>query len=423
VHGVDELERVVTEAAARFPGQSVVVAVTGASRTRVASAAGTDPNMLCEIGSVTKVMTATLVLRHVARGDVGLDDPVASYVTDFVLDPPDATARVTVGHLLCHASGVDFDEFTDAGDDDDCLARYVRDDLRGEVWDPPGTRWNYSNGGYSLLGRLVEVLDGRPFDDALVSRIGEPVGITVTTRPRLDPGRVVALVHYRDPATGEVVEEHRRFPRSAGPAGGALATASDLARFGYTLVSGGGELLPPAWATRMSTAQMAVRDGGQGLGWLLNQAGTPYYNGGTVGHSAYLTAIPGRAAIGAVANTPGGAVTVGRAVAAHLFGPPGPAPNTVPAGALDFAPATCVGRYVRRHSAHDISWDGDALVAQQLGFGPVADLLPTPPPFRLHPLGGGCYATEHGLRWDFSDPDPDGKPTRLLTLRSHVRST
>jgi CubicO group peptidase (beta-lactamase class C family) len=419
---VDEIERVVNEGAAPFPEQSVVVAVTDASRTRVVSSAGTDPNILCEIGSVTKVMTATLVLQHVARGDVGLDDPVASYVTDFVLDPPDATPRVTVGHLLCHASGVDFDEFTDAGDDDDCLASYVRYDLRGELWDPPGTRWNYSNGGYSLLGRLVEVLDGRPFDDALISRIAEPLGITATTRPRLDPGHVVAVGHSRDPATGRVVEEHRRFPRSAGPAGGALATASDLARFGYTLVSGGGELLPPAWATRMVTFQMAARNGGQGLGWLLNHTGIPYYNGGTVGHNAYLTAIPGGAAIGAVANGPGGAVTVGRSVAAHLFGSPRPSPDPVPDGAPDFPPATCVGRYVRRHSAHDISWDGDALVAQQLGFGPVADLLPTPPPFRLHPLGGGCYATNQGLRWDFSDPDPKGKPTRLLTFRSHIRS-
>ncbi len=416
-----ELERVVTEAAALFPGQSAVVAVTDASQTRVASSAGTRPDMLCEIGSVTKVMTATLVLQHVARGNVGLDDPVASYITDFVLDPPDVTREVTVGHLLCHVSGVDFDEFTDAGDDDGCLARYVRDDLRGEVWDPPGTRWNYSNGGYNLLGRLVEVLDGRPFDDALVSRVADPLGIGVTTWPRLAPGRAVAVGHSWDPATGRVIEEHRRFPRSAGPAGGALATASDLAQFGYTLVSDGGALLPPAFATRMVTSQMAVRDGGQGLGWLLDHSGTPYYNGGTVGHSAYLTAVPGRTAIGAVANTPSAAITVGRAVAAHLFGPPSPSRDPVPDGAPDFPPATCVGRYVRRHSAHDITWDGDALVAQQWGFGPVADLLPTPPPFRLHPIGGGRYATDQGLRWDFSDPDAEGKPTRLLTLRSHRR--
>jgi hypothetical protein len=158
------------------------------------------------------------------------------------------------------------------------------------------------------------------------------------------------------------------------------------------------------------------------MGWLLNHAGIPYYNGGAVGSTAYLSAIAGGAAIGAVADTRGGAMTVGSAAAAHLFGPPSPSSDPVPADAPDFPPATCVGRYLRRHSAHDISWDGDALVAQQLDFGPVADLLPALPPFRLHPLGGGCYATDHGLRWDFSDPDPDGKPTRLLTLRSHIRS-
>jgi len=400
----------------------VVVAVTDASGTRVVPSSGTDPNMLCEIGSVTKVMTATLILQHAAQGDVALNDPVASFVTDFELDRPDATPRVTVAHLLGHASGVDFDEFTDAGDDDGCLARYVREDLRGEVWDAPGTRWNYSNGGYSLLGRLVEVLDGRPFDDALVDRIAEPIGVTVTTWPRIGPKRDVAVGHSRDADTGRIVEEHRRFPRSAGPAGGALATASDLARFGRALVSGGNELLPPEWASRMRTWQMAARNGGQGLGWLLNHDGIPYYAGGTVGHTAYLTAVPGGAAIGVVANTVGGAGGVARAVAAHLFGAPSPSVDPVPE-APDFPPAACAGRYVRRSSAHDIRLDGDGLVAHQLDFGPITDLLPALPPFRLHPLGGGCYATEQGLRWDFSDPDPDGRPTRLLTLRSHIRRT
>jgi len=130
VRPVDTLDEVLARAVSARFAPHAVVAVSGPDGQRVCAAEGTDPEVPCEIGSVTKVMTATLVLQHVERGDLGLDDSVAEYVPDFVLDPPEATPLVTVRHLLTHTSGVDFDELTDVGDDDECLARYVRDALR-----------------------------------------------------------------------------------------------------------------------------------------------------------------------------------------------------------------------------------------------------------------------------------------------------
>ncbi len=401
-----------------------VVAVLDGDTLTVCPAGGAEPDLLCEVGSVTKVMTATLVLQHVERGDIGIDDPVVDYVPEFVLDPPAATATVTVRHLLTHTSGVDFDEFTDSGDGDNSLALYVRDGLRGEAWDPPGQRWNYSNGGYSLLGRLVEVLDGRPWDDALTARMSDPVGITATTWPRLPPHRVVATGHSYDPPSASVFEEHRHFPRNAGPAGGALATAADLVSFAYELAAGGGRLLGPDWAQQMGRPHTNVREGGvprrQGLGWLLGPSDVPYYAGGTPGHTAFLTVRPGPVVVGAVANGPGAGALVA-AVGAHLSGSQAPRPAPGPGAGPDFAPTDCTGTYARRHVTHEVSCDGETLISLQVHHGPVAELLPDPTPERLRPLGGGRFTGGPGLLWDFSDPDSTGRPTRLLTLRSHIR--
>jgi CubicO group peptidase (beta-lactamase class C family) len=142
-------------------------------------AAGADPEALFQIGSVTKVMTATLVLQHVERGDIGLDDPVAGHIDDFRLDPPEATRQVTVRHLLTHTCGIDrADDFSDTGSGDDAVARYVAEVIAGApLIHPPGERWSYCNAGYTVLGRLVEVLDGRPWDDAIAARIFAPLGM------------------------------------------------------------------------------------------------------------------------------------------------------------------------------------------------------------------------------------------------------
>ena len=421
VGSVGDLEGVVNQAAQLCRVPAAAVAVIDKTGTHVVASASADPEMTGEIGSVTKVMTATLVLQHVARGEISLDDPVAKYVDDFQLEPPEATQLVTIGDLLCHASGCDFDEFSDVGDGDDCLSRYVRDALAGEAWDRPGTRWNYSNGGYSLLGRLIEVIDGRTFDDALVARIADPLGLSVTTHFRVDPNRAVETGHLPDPSTGEIVEDRRRFPRSAGPAGGALATATDLAHFGHTLVSGGAELLPTEWASRMRTSQMPARFGSQGLGWLIDHEGNPYYHGGTVSQSANLLAIPGRATIGVVGNAAGGAVGIAMFVANHLFGPSAPAPTNIPEGEPALSPEACAGTYESKCVTQHLTVDGDGLNVRQEHTGHLADLLPAPSPFHVQSLGGGCYGNNFGLRWDFSDPDARGRATRLLTLRSHKR--
>ena len=115
-------------------------------------------------GSIGKVYTATLVMMLADEGKLDLDTPIRHYLPDFEVHDAHARDTVTVRHLLTHTSGFDGDLFIDTGRGDDALARYVAGcaDLPQIV--DPGRIWSYSNSGYAILGRLVEVLSGVTFE-------------------------------------------------------------------------------------------------------------------------------------------------------------------------------------------------------------------------------------------------------------------
>ena len=73
--------------------------------------------------------------------------------------------RTTVRQLLTHTSGIDGDVFTDTGRGDDCVQRYVELLADVDAVFEPGTAYSYCNAGFVLLGRIIEVLDGRTWDE------------------------------------------------------------------------------------------------------------------------------------------------------------------------------------------------------------------------------------------------------------------
>jgi CubicO group peptidase (beta-lactamase class C family) len=419
------LDDVVHGAVGGHRARHAVVAIDrGGGETRVVAVGG-DPDELFEIGSITKTMTATLVLQHVARGDLDLDDPVVAHVRDLVLAPAEATASVTVRHLLTHTSGIDCgDDFRDTGGGDDCLARYVAEAINGSrLFHPPGERWSYANGGFTLLGRLVEVLDGRCWDDAMLARILQPLGLSATTTARLGPAEHPVTGHRFDPERGELVDEPGRMPRSAGPAGNVVATATDLVTFARALFAGQEQLLRPELVDEMIRPQIAVRDAQQALAWSSPVPGMVVHGGATRGSTAFLGAVPGVGALAVVADGPG-APAIAMDVQAHLFGSrpndPGPPP------AVEVDPSRFVGTYERRNTTQRISWEDGHLVASQTFHGPNAELFPQQRPVALTPVGDGRFTSQRPgedfpTAWDFTDPDESGASTFLLTNRLHRR--
>lgn len=184
----------------------------------------TTADSLFQLGSVTKPWTATMIVQLVAEGRLGLDDAVVKLLPEAPIDP-----RITVRQLLTHTSGIDGDVFTDTGRGDDCVERYVA--LLGEVdrLFEPGTAYSYCNAGYVLLGRIIEVLDDRTWDQSLRERLIEPLGLTHTVTLAEE------AIMYRA-AVGHLAADSTpvttwQLPRSIGPVGLITASASDLLEF------------------------------------------------------------------------------------------------------------------------------------------------------------------------------------------------
>ena len=87
--------------------------------------APTTADSLFQIGSITKVWTATVIMQLVDEGRLELDTPVVEVLPDLRLSDAEVTRTVTIRHLLTHTSGIDGDVFTDTGRGDECLERYV----------------------------------------------------------------------------------------------------------------------------------------------------------------------------------------------------------------------------------------------------------------------------------------------------------
>jgi CubicO group peptidase (beta-lactamase class C family) len=172
-------------------------------------------------GSIAKVYTATLVMQLVDSGELRLDSRVVDVLPGFAVADDEVTKSVTIGQLLSHTSGIGGEFTQDTGRGDDCLARYV-EACAGVGQDcPPGTVISYSSTGYAILGRVVEVVTGQTWDEALRERLLEPLGLEHSmTLPEEALRFRVAMSHL-----GELGEKPEpapvwdMLPRSAGPYG------------------------------------------------------------------------------------------------------------------------------------------------------------------------------------------------------------
>ena len=189
------------------------------------------------VASVTKSFTAIAVLQQVEAGAVALDDPITDYLPFFeeLTDPP------TVHDLLSHTSGMPSDGASVAlisrltGADpvevplssDADFRRYVADSTDERA---SGDRFFYYNTGYTILGKLVETLDGRAFPEYVGKEILDPLGMD---RSVLAPEDFNALDDAMTPYRSEDGERvPTDFPvKGVGAAGGLVSTARDLARY------------------------------------------------------------------------------------------------------------------------------------------------------------------------------------------------
>jgi CubicO group peptidase (beta-lactamase class C family) len=207
------------------------IACAGFGVTSVEHPLPVTDTTLFQIGSITKTFLGTAIMRLVERGDIALEARVRSYIPDFALADEEAAAGATVRHLLTHTGGWAGDFFHDAGSGEDAVARYVADMADLPQLAPLGTHWSYNNAGFSVLGRILEVVTGQQFEAAMRELVLEPLGLDDVL---LDPGDVIthrfAVGHHKGDE-GPRVAQHWGLGRATYPMGGLVCHVQDLLRY------------------------------------------------------------------------------------------------------------------------------------------------------------------------------------------------
>lgn len=228
------------------------------------------PDTRYRVGSVTKLFTAVLILQLAQEGRLSLDAPIRAALPDY---PGDGGDRVTIHQLLNHSSGIaqwdrvsSYQEAFANG-----LEQYQRPLAPGALLRrccsvplerQPGEAFTYNNADYFVLGRIVERLTGRSFEDALAERILRPLALASTGMLHWD--RIVPALaptyFWRDDRR-VLVPDMPVYFENWYAAAGMYSTAADLATFADALY--GGRLLRPDMLRRMLTP--GLDDYGYGL--------------------------------------------------------------------------------------------------------------------------------------------------------------
>jgi CubicO group peptidase (beta-lactamase class C family) len=372
-------------------GDDVVEAAYGVTNTRIGDPVRTGT--VFQIGSITKVYTATAVMLLTARGRLDLDEPVSTWLPALRLADGMA-GRVTLRHLLTHTSGIAGDLFTDTGRGDDCLERFADSLATVPHHLPPGTAFSYCNAGFSLVGRVIEEVMGVPWDRAMRDLLFTPLGLGATmTLPE------EALLHSA--ATGHDLQPDGTLhpagrwglPRSTGPAGGIVCTARDVLAFARFHLGDGrtpdGEALVPAEVIEgMRSARLTLpfhhsEHESLGLTWFRQNWGGRSlvgHDGSTVGQAAYLRMLPSYDLAVVLLSNGGPAGDLYRELFDEIFtelaGTRMPSPLQPPADPVDFDLRQHAGVYEGYNDEHRVVDDGGAPRLAWAVTGSLTDVMP-----------------------------------------------
>ena len=256
-----------------------------------------DPGMQYRLGSITKTMTAALVLQLRDEGRLALDDRLDQHL------PGVPVGRVTLRQLLAHVSGLQREpegewwERSTGGDVDRLLAGLSAEKLSG----PPHRRYHYSNLAYGLLGAVLERTTGEAWAALIGKRVLDPLGMKRTTYSPAEPFARGYVVH---PLDGTLHEEPRLDAGAMAPAGQLWSTVTDMVQWVAFLAG------PAPMVDEMCTPVVLADDSwtaGHGLGPQLYRQGERVYVGHGGSMPGYLAQIavhrPTRTGVIAFANS------------------------------------------------------------------------------------------------------------------------
>jgi CubicO group peptidase (beta-lactamase class C family) len=260
----------------RVPGVAIAIVNKGQITTRGYGYANLEHRIpvteetIFQSGSVGKMFTATAVMLLVEDRKVALDDPI----TKFFPDAPANWRDITVRHLLNHTSGIpDYTTSTF-----DYRKDYTEDDLASFAYEQPpefaaGSRWNYSNTGYALLGFIIRKASGQFYGDVLDERVFKLLDMTtarIISEADIVPNRAAGYRIVKD----QINNQDWVAPRLNTTADGSLYwSLRDLLAWDAA-VKKRAILKPESWHQILAPARLnSGKTYPYGMGWSLDERG------------------------------------------------------------------------------------------------------------------------------------------------------
>lgn len=240
---------------------------------------------LFNLGSINKIFTKIAIAQLAAAGSLSFEDPVARHLPEY--PDQEIAEKITIQQVVTHAAGLGdifTDEFARTGKEwfqtpQDYFGLFAHQPLLFE----PGTSQRYSNGGYMVLGAIIEAVSGQTYDEYVQQHIFDPAGMTATGSYAMnDPVPNLAMGYTRQDPAGDESDDHHghgsdpttpwrensfMIPFTGTPAGGGYSNAADLLRFRHALIGHG--LLDARYTTWVVTNSLpaeAPADEGIGIG-------------------------------------------------------------------------------------------------------------------------------------------------------------
>lgn len=195
-----------------------------------------EPGRSFRYASITKQMTAILIMQEVEAGRLQLDQPLQRYWPDY---PNPAARQITLRQLLTHYSGLYNENAQPAfhmqdSQSGDNMQQFAAGICAGPMNSPPGSRFDYNNCDYMVLGALLEKLTQQPFARLLRERIFSPAGMPhsgmYTARMPDNPAHAHGVLNGQpEPAVNFA---------SYGAAGSSYGTLADLLAFDRAFIKG-----------------------------------------------------------------------------------------------------------------------------------------------------------------------------------------
>ncbi|MCX6030975.1 MAG: serine hydrolase [Chloroflexi bacterium] len=260
------------------------------------------------LGSTTKSFTALAVMQLVEAGKIELDAPVQRYLPWFRVADPQASAQMTVRHLLNQTSGLptssgeiplaDFDHSPGATE------RQARALSTLVLAHPVGSAFEYSNSNYSLLGLIIEAASGELYADYIQKHIFTPLDMSHSYTSQAMAKQNGLAVGHQYWFGVPIAASNMPFPHGSLPCGGLISSSEDMARYLIALLNGGRygdvQIVSGAGIAELHRgvadfSAMGLSLGQYGMGWFVDKIGQTkllWHSGTLPDFAAYMALLP-----------------------------------------------------------------------------------------------------------------------------------